>query len=839
MTRKYVDYGIDLGTTNSCIAVFEEGEAKIIKNNEDADYTPSAVYLDEDGTIIVGRSAKEKVDKDRENAASEFKLQMGVTEAKKHFVRSGRWMTPEELSSQVLLALKENCRRRGGEDVKAAVISVPAAFNMAKSDATQAAARMAGIDFSPLVQEPVAAAWAYGFQQEVRKAFWLVYDLGGGTFDAAVVKSRDGLVQVEDNSGDEYLGGKLIDWDIVEKLLIPEVQAQTGLTDFARGNTRWAGAVATLKREAEEAKIRLSLDASFKIETILRSGDGVLVPFEYRLKKEQVEQIAEPHIRKTISICRRVLSSVNLRPGDIEKVLLVGGPTRMPYLRERLADATEGLGIPLEFGFDPMTVVAKGAAIYAATFENPRRGVDPPPVKDFSIEFFNYKQFGSDPEPLVVGRLIAPAGAKLDFSGYSIEFIGSGSAMPWMSGKLPVGADGRFSTNLYAQEKNNTFRIELTDPHGAKIDVEPISYALRPIDDIKAPLTHSIGVALADNKVDWFFRKGAELPQSSRRHELSSAVFFSKAKEGVALKIPIVVGESERADRNELIGHIEATADRLKRDLQVGDDVEVMLSIDESRVLSVRVLTAALQEEINATLVLAPKRPDSDELSRQVQQSLHRLERVKEQAVETGDPKSLTLLNELDKDGIIEEVRKKLSDTVIDATSVNELEKRLRELNVRIDEVEKAVETPWEVLHAQNAVAATQVLVERIGTDVHKQTFLILQREVLSATRARVVDVNELRRRIDFLYQFQHQIWIDVDPLGYWTWRFEEIVKTPMSNLTNPDLASELIAQARRAVNSNELKHLETAVRQLSQLFPDGQQPMGGWEGTLVQKNRW
>jgi molecular chaperone DnaK len=821
MPRKFVDYGIDLGTTNSCIAVFEQGEARVIKNNEDADYTPSAVYVDEDGTIIVGRSARERLNKDEENATSEFKSQM-ATNWRKHFIRSGRWMKPEELSAQVLMSLKANCLQRGGQEVSAAVISVPAAFNMAKSDATQAAARLAGIQFSPLVQEPVAAAWAYGFQQRAHKAFWLVYDLGGGTFDAAIVKSRDGIVQVEDNGGDEYLGGKLIDWDIVQELLIPEVQRQAGLADFERGNPRWAGAIATLKKEAEEAKIRLSLAPSYTIEAILQSGDGMLVPFNYRLKEEQVAQLAEPYIRKTISICKRVLSNVNLHPSDIEKVLLVGGPTRMPYLRKLLADPDEGLGIPLESGFDPMTVVAKGAAIYAATFENRGGTPTPPPPDGFSIDLYKYKQFGSDPEPLVIGK-VNSLSSGMDFSGYSIEFISSGAPLPWMSGKVPLSAEGKFSAHLFAQEedKENTFLVELTSPQGAKYEVESIKYTLKGIDPPTAPpLTHSIGIALADNKVDWFFKKGAGLPQASTFHELSSAIFFSKEKEGVALSIPVIVGENERADRNELIGHIEATTERLKEDIKVGDDVKVKLEIDESRVLSVRVSATALQEEIKAVLDLRPKGPEIEELERQIQDASRHLERVKELAVETGDLKSLSLLNDLDKDGIIQEITKKQKDAPTDPASRNELEKRLREFNVRIDEVEKAVEIPWLKLDAQRALATAQGFVDKMGTDLDRQTLVILHRELFNATQARVVDPAELRRRIPLMNVFWRQVWERTDPLGYWLWEFEEMEERPVNSFSNPDMANDLIIQGNKAIYSNEIEKLGTAVRQLWQLLP-------------------
>ncbi|MDT5270984.1 MAG: molecular chaperone DnaK [Acidobacteriota bacterium] len=837
MPRKFVDYGIDLGTTNSCIAVFEGGEVEVVKNNEESDYTPSAFYFDEDGAQIVGRGAWDNLDSDPENAASEFKLQMG-TEWKKSFARNGRRMSPEELSAQVLMSLKENCRQRKDEEVSAAVISVPAAFNSAKSEATREAARIAGISYSPLVQEPVAAAWAYGFQREAHKTFWLVYDLGGGTFDAAIVKSHDGIVQVVDNGGDEHLGGKLIDWAIVEELLIPEVKSKAGLTDFERGNPRWLGAVAKLKGEAERAKIRLSRDPSYKIETYLQSGDGRVVPFEYRLQKQQVEQLAEQYIRKTIVICKKILSSARLRAGDIEKVLLVGGPTLMPYLRDCLADTGEGLGIPLEFGFDPMTVVAKGAAIYAATYENPVTTPNEPKPGDRHFHIaLNYRQLGSDPEPLVGGKVTSPAG-ETDFSGYNIEFISSGARLPWATGKKLLSAEGKFSARLHAPDKQNTFLIALTDPQGGKVEVKPdsLSYTLG-IDDIEAPLTHSIGVALGNNTVERFFEKGSPQIQQPKRRIFNSAYFFSKEKEGVALRIPIIEGEYDRADRNDLIGHIEATAQQIRRDIHAGEDVEVELRIDESRLLSVKVFMAALHEEITAALDLRPARLSAKQLGEQALHAAARLEKLKEMALDAGDPESLSLLSDVDKDGIMKEVAglQKAADT--DPSARDELEKRLRELNVRLDKTEVVVKIPWLVLLGQGALAGAQRVVEKSNTDLDKLTFRILQRELLSAMRERVVNPAELDRKISMMNAFAWEVWRKLDPLGALTFELDQLQARDLNDYANLDQARELIVQARKAVHNNEFEKLETAVRQLWQLLPSVQPQMpDSWGSTLLPK---
>lgn len=236
MNRTTIDFGIDLGTTNSAVARLDGVETEIVKNNEGSDTTPSAVLVDRRGRLTVGRAAKERSEHDPENTCVEFKLRMGTTGQAEFFAAAERSMEPEELSAEVLRSLRRDVAQRTGEEIGAAVITVPAAFELSACDATRRAAEMAGIAQAPLLQEPTAAALAHGFQSDADNAFWLVYDFGGGTFDAAVIQMRDGEFTVVNHRGDNNLGGKLLDWAIVNELLIPAVTAEHAFTDLRRGN---------------------------------------------------------------------------------------------------------------------------------------------------------------------------------------------------------------------------------------------------------------------------------------------------------------------------------------------------------------------------------------------------------------------------------------------------------------------------------------------------------------------------------------------------------------------------------------------------------------------------
>ena len=222
MGRRTIDFGIDLGTTNSEIACMDNGEVRILKNYKREEFTPSVVRIDEKGTVIVGRKAYERLVDDPENTVGEFKRWMG-TQQIKEFKLSKKKLKPEELSAEILKDLKITAKKclSEGDDIEAAVITVPCNFEIVQCEATQRAAKLAGIIYAPLLQEPIAASIAYGFLEKMPKGYWIVYDIGGGTFDVAIMSAKEGRLSVVDQFGDNFLGGKDFDWKIVENIVHP------------------------------------------------------------------------------------------------------------------------------------------------------------------------------------------------------------------------------------------------------------------------------------------------------------------------------------------------------------------------------------------------------------------------------------------------------------------------------------------------------------------------------------------------------------------------------------------------------------------------------------------
>jgi molecular chaperone DnaK len=310
LKRTTVDFGIDLGTTNSAIAVFtgSRGEpTKIIKNTRDgtdADITPSAIYINKKGVLRVGRRAKDRLEDEDQDVHIEFKRQMG-TDHLYVFKSSGQSRKPEELSAEILKSLRGDVEQRTGEVIESAVITVPAAFELHQCDATRKAAELAGFKQSPLLQEPVAAALACGFDLDSTKTYWLVFDFGGGTFDAAIIRSEEGTIHVVDHGGDNFLGGSNVDWAIVEKLLAPRAAKDFGLSEFVRGNAKWKRAFLKLKRGAEIAKIDLSRNERTTVEACKFEDDrGDEIEFECELTRDEVVKVTEAFILRAAGIAK-------------------------------------------------------------------------------------------------------------------------------------------------------------------------------------------------------------------------------------------------------------------------------------------------------------------------------------------------------------------------------------------------------------------------------------------------------------------------------------------------------------------------------------------------------
>jgi len=365
--------GIDLGTTNSVVAVLEGGSADVIANSEGGRTTPSVVAVTKSGERLVGQVAKRQAVTNPENTVYSIKRFMGrrfdeVNEEMKmvpyKVVRSangdarvtvgGKEMSPPEISAQILTKLKEAAEAHLGEKVERAVITVPAYFNDAQRQATKDAGQIAGLKVERLVNEPTAAALAYGLDKKHNETI-AVYDFGGGTFDISILEVGEGVVEVKSTNGDTHLGGDNIDQRIVDWLLA-EFRKDQGI-DLGKDPM----AVQRLKEAAEKAKIELSstIESEINLPFITADASGPK-HLSLKLTRARLEQMVDDLLQRSIGPCRQALKDAGLEAKQIDEVVLVGGQTRMPKIQQIVKDF---FGKEPHKGVNPDEVVAVGAAL--------------------------------------------------------------------------------------------------------------------------------------------------------------------------------------------------------------------------------------------------------------------------------------------------------------------------------------------------------------------------------------------------------------------------------------------------------------------------------------------
>jgi molecular chaperone DnaK len=373
--------GIDLGTTNSCVAVMDGKDAKVIENAEGARTTPSIVAFTGDGERLVGQPAKRQAVTNPENTIFAVKRLIGrryddpVTEKDKKLVpykivkgdngdawveAGGKKQSPSQISAMILQKMKETAEAYLGEKVEKAVITVPAYFNDAQRQATKDAGKIAGLEVLRIINEPTAAALAYGLEKK-KSGTIAVYDLGGGTFDVSVLEIGDGVFEVKSTNGDTFLGGEDFDMRLVE-YLAAEFKKEQGI-DLKNDKL----ALQRLKEAAEKAKIELSSAAQTEINLPFITADQTGPKhLTMKLTRAKFEQLVDDLIQRTIEPCKAALKDAGLKAGEIDEVILVGGQTRMPKVQEIVK---QFFGKEPHKGVNPDEVVALGAAIQAGVLQ--------------------------------------------------------------------------------------------------------------------------------------------------------------------------------------------------------------------------------------------------------------------------------------------------------------------------------------------------------------------------------------------------------------------------------------------------------------------------------------
>lgn len=345
--------GIDLGTTNSCMAFYENGKAKIIENSENQKTTPSIVAFDKNGKRLVGETAKRQLAMNPDRTIQSIKREMGNNYQK---IIDGKKLTPQIISSMILQKLKIDAQNYLGEEVKQAVITVPAYFNDAQRQATKDAGRIAGLDVLRIINEPTAAALAYGLENDYGQKV-MVFDLGGGTFDVSIIEIGSGVIEVLSTSGDNHLGGDDFNQAICNYLL-SEFKKNEGI-DLKNDSVAYS----RILEASEKAKIELStMNSTFVSLPFITSLQNQPKNLELTLTRDKFNELTKHLVERTILPMQNALNDARLTPADLNKIILVGGSSRIPAVQAKVKEITQK---EPNKSLNPDECVALGAAIQA------------------------------------------------------------------------------------------------------------------------------------------------------------------------------------------------------------------------------------------------------------------------------------------------------------------------------------------------------------------------------------------------------------------------------------------------------------------------------------------
>lgn len=806
MAQSKMKFGIDLGTTNSAICKMEGGEPVVKKTDTLKDTLPSCISFTKKKVVKVGdsayndlRQAKSRATKkwsnDSVNVFIEFKRDMG-SDTQRFSSSMDASYTPEQLSAEVLKTLKSFI---GDETVTSAVITIPAKFKADQIAATKRAAKLAGVEHCELLQEPIAASMAYGLSAADNNGQWLVFDFGGGTFDAALIRVEDGIMQVKDTEGDNYLGGKNLDMAVVDEIIIPYLQENYTIDDIMSDETTRNILREAMKFYAEQAKNQLSFkpqaDITSQLDEFGEDDEGNEIELDLVISQNQLVPVLAKVFQKAVDITLDLLKRNGLKGADLDKLILVGGPTYSPVLRQMLRDQVTP---NVDTSIDPMTAVAKGAALFASGIDSDVKEKIASGTVALNL---SYEANSVQPMEYVTVQL-----AKDECTGtipdkLYVELVRSDKG--WSSGKVEINDIGDVIECQLMEGKNNAFSVIAYDEKGTVIPCFPQEInIMQGIVVGNAVLPYNISIEAHDSGLDKNvvksvkgLEKNQQIPAVGTLNGLKTRNQLRPGIESDSLIIPIYQSEHNAdgtsAVHNDHVFDVTITGDEVGQLIPAGSDVDITIKVDRSQMLTLEAFfpisgeTVEKEVEIAARSVITPL-----ELERLKNSANSKLRALK-------SSNSITSAETAEAEKLINEINDRFEGEKSSEDGRMHLQADLRRAYLKMEEVESGHE--WETLEAEIRQEFDRL--ERANNELgHKydQQVAAVRSQVDMAVRSKDVrqghatldDINSLFVAVTLIYQLIGFIDYHLKNFGSIDWK-------------DANRARQLLQQGKEIANSN------------------------------------
>lgn len=801
MARNKIDYGIDLGTTNSAICRMEKGEPVVIKTDVLKDTMPSCISVNKKGSIKAGDSAYNAMKQDKRRATKSWRIGASNTyvEFKRTMATNTNYVctnkncnyTSEELSAEVLKTLKSFVT---DETFSSVVITVPAKFTVNQKTATIEAAKMAGFKHCELLQEPIAASMAYGLTAEEKNGLWMVFDFGGGTFDAALLKVEDGIMQVFDTEGDNYLGGKNLDYAIVDNIIVPYLKQNYSIDNIWMDAEKKEVLRDAMKTYAEDAKNQLSFkdheDVISNLGDFGEDEDGEEIELDLTLTQAQVFDVFRPYFQKAVDICKNLIQRNNLDGSQITKLILVGGPTHCPLIRQMLR---EQITPNVDTCIDPMTAVATGAALYASTLD---AEVSDDDIQVGTIKLdINYESTTVESTEYVPVCLADGSTLNKVF----VEFVRGDKA--WSSGKMEIDSNGDVVELTLLEGKANSFSILCYDDNGNLLPCFPNEITIIQGSVVgAAPLPYNIGIGIWNEEKKRSvitmvkgLEKNKPLPATGIvERDLKTSNQLRPGVSSDILTVPVyqtddfTEAEGKPASHYEYIADVVITGDEVDTFIPENSLVNITLKADSSEQMKIEVHFLATDITIEKIFDTSKK---------------HTLEDTNNQ-INKGFDEAEASIETLEESGIsVSDLRAELASLRTDnenTTEKKEVLKHLRDLLRNIEKLEEGTEWQRVEQELREEFDKLEKAQNDLGNEKSAQLVNQLRMQTDNAIRAKNVQIaRQVLEQVSSLFFKLTMLYQCMDIIRYCNERFATM------HWKDSSRARQLVNQGMEQINNN------------------------------------